>query len=512
MRAGYPVLAAGGGGVAGRRKSVAKSLAEALRLRQEVKLAEARRASQPPRAAARPRTPRPKDPQAEQARLAAQGEKLLKGEEAEQARKAARIEADLLKRQSQRKRETEAQQRERDRAAKEKERTQRQQQAAALKEDAEERTRAVTARLRDIDLILAGRLGGLHTWHPRVERELRADGAPGLAAVLEDLQRRSPVPAGCRTGVEAAYAPEALQVVLNLDLPALDQVPVAAGYRFVAARLQVLPQPFKDGERNHLYRTLVARLVLRALDEVFAATPEALVDTIVVNGFVPTVDPTSGRPVRPCVVSVVAARSDVQALVLDAPALDAQRCLRAIGATVSEHPHDLEPVAPVVDPDLSRYRITADAAAVTGLDSRADLLQMDPFVFERLVRQLFEAMGYDTWRTQGSRDEGVDAVAVKRDAVAATVFAIQAKRTKNHVPVETVRALAGTMQDLNASHGVLVTTSWYGKTSTDFATRNGRIHLIDGRHLKSLLLEHLGIDALIGLPRVPRGWNQGDVS
>ena len=490
---------------------MAESLAEAFRLRQEAKLAEARRASEPPpRAAPRPRTPRPKDPQAEQARLAAQGEKLLQRQDAERKRQAARVEADLAKRQAQRRRETDAAGRQREREAKEKERLQRQEQAAALQQEAQDRTRETAERLHDLETVLAGRLGGLHKWHPRVERELLAGGAAGLAAVVEDLQRRSPVPAGCRTGVEAAYAPEARQVVLNLDLPALDQVPAVARYRFIAARREIVPQPFKDGERNDRYRTLAAHLALRALDEVFAATPAPLVDTMIVNGFVPATDPTTGRAVRPCVVSVIATRADVKALVLDAPALDAQRCLRAIGATVSEHPHDLEPVAPVVDPDLSRYRITADAAAVTGLDSRPDLLQMDPFAFERLVRQLFEAMGYETWRTQGSRDEGVDAVAVKRDAVVATVFAIQAKRTKNHVPVETVRALYGTMHDVNASNGVLVATSWYGKASTDFAARN-RIHLIDGRNLKALLLDHLGADVLIGLPKVPPGWNPGDV-
>ncbi len=67
---------------------------------------------------------------------------------------------------------------------------------------------------------------------------------------MEDPQRRSPLLTGCRNGIEAAYAPEARQVVLNLDLPALDQVPAVAGYRFVAARQQVIPQPVKDGEHT----------------------------------------------------------------------------------------------------------------------------------------------------------------------------------------------------------------------------------------------------------------------
>jgi restriction system protein len=32
------------------------------------------------------------------------------------------------------------------------------------------------------------------------------------------------------------------------------------------------------------------------------------------------------------------------------------------------------------------------------------------------------------------------------------------------------------------------------------------MELIDGRHLKALLLERLGIDALTGLPKLPPGW------
>ncbi len=70
---------------------------------------------------------------------------------------------------------------------------------------------------------------------------------------------------------------------------------------------------------------------------------------------------------------------------------------------------------------------------------------------------------------------------------------------------EVVRALLGTLQDKQAARSVLVTTSWYGKTSWEIAHRNGqRPALIDGRNLKTLLLEHLGLDALISLPTPAR--------
>ncbi|MER5908353.1 hypothetical protein ABT150_51655 [Streptomyces mirabilis] len=43
---------------------------------------------------------------------------------------------------------------------------------------------------------------------------------------------------------------------------------------------------------------------------------------------------------------------------------------------------------------------------------------------------------------------------------------------------------------------MLVTASWFGASSHAFATRSGRIDLVDGRAVKALLREHLGIEAL----------------
>ena len=40
---------------------------------------------------------------------------------------------------------------------------------------------------------------------------------------------------------------------------------------------------------------------------------------------------------------------------------------------------------------------------------------MTPTEFEHLVRQLFEAIGMQSWVTQASKDDGVDAVAVNED-------------------------------------------------------------------------------------------------
>jgi restriction system protein len=200
-------------------------------------------------------------------------------------------------------------------------------------------------------------------------------------------------------------------------------------------------------------------------------------------------------------------------LVLDEPELDPELCLRGfLNAIISPHPYELEPVRPVLQFDLSRYKFIDEVDVIAGLDSRTDLLTLKPVEFEHLVRELFEAIGLKSWVTQSSRDDGVDAVAVNEDPIVGGLCIIQAKRYSGVVGLESVNALAGVMNDKAAAKGILVTTSWVGKASRDFAARTGRMEIIEGRHLKSLLQEQLGLDVLIGLPKLPTGWARHELA
>jgi restriction system protein len=212
-------------------------------------------------------------------------------------------------------------------------------------------------------------------------------------------------------------------------------------------------------------------------------------------------------------ISAHATRENFGEIVLDEPQLDPEACLRGyLNAVVSPHPYDLEAVRPVVQFDLSKYKFVEEMDVVAGLDSRPDLLDLKPVEFEHLIRQLFETIGMKSWVTQASRDEGVDGVAYNDDPIVGGLCIIQAKRYSKIVGLEAVHALAGVMEDKHAAKGVLVTTSWVGKASRDFAARNGRIEIIEGRHLKSMLLEYLGLDVLISLQKLPPNWEQDDIS
>src|SRR5208337_4318341 len=279
-------------------------------------------------------------------------------------------------------------------------------------------------------------------------------------------------PRGFPRRYQVAYRPENRDVVVEFELPPQEVVPVMRGYRYVKARDAIDPLPRPQNETRQRYKRLIACVALRTLHEIFTATPSEVVEAVVFNGRLSTTDRATGKPARPHLLSVSAERAVFEDLVLAA-------------------------VEPFIAFDLKRFRFTDDMDVIAGLDSRPNLLNLTPTEFEHLVKQLFVAMGAEAWTTIPSKDGGVDAVATSKHLFFGGVCLIQAKRWTGLVGLESVHALTGVMADHNATTGVLVTTSWFGRASEQFANRN-RITLINGAELKQLLKKYLDKDVIPG--------------
>jgi restriction system protein len=453
---------------------------------------------------------------AEERRIAARLEKEAK--QAERARQQTKADAERLAAQQekeqqrqvreQQRQEAEARREEQRRAADERRLTTERRAA-----EAEFRTDAVRRQVAAYERLLQDRNRVLAAQSRQVEEALNAHGAGAFVAAVQEALATSIYPDGLRGSSAAMYRPEACELLIEYELPRQDVVPAVAGYRYLKTKDVVQSEPRKDAEIKRLYGRLIARVALRTLAEAFDVVPVTLVSGIVFNGYVSAKDRMTGKPVRPLLISTHATRGDFGEIVLDEPELDPEACLRGyLNAVISPHPYDLEAVRPVVQFDLSKYKFVEEMDVVAGLDSRPDLLDLKPVEFEHLIRQLFETIGMKSWVTQASRDEGVDGVAYNDDPIVGGLCIIQAKRYSKIVGLEAVHALAGVMEDKHAAKGVLVTTSWVGKASRDFAARNGRIEIIEGRHLKSMLLEYLGLDVLISLQKLPPNWDRDDIS
>jgi restriction system protein len=379
--------------------------------------------------------------------------------------------------------------------------------------EAEAMTRAAEARVAKLERIVLDRSRHFPTARSYLEGVFGRDGGEGFVSVLRQGLATSIYPEGFPGSSAALYRSEARELLVEYELPRQTVIPAETAFRYVKARDVIQTEARKPAEIKKLYADLLARVTLRTVAEAFDITPPTLVDGIVFNGYVSAMDRATGKPIRALLISTHATRDAFAEIRLDEPELDPVLCLRGyLNAVVSPHPSDLEPVRPVVQFDLSNYKFVEEMQIAAGLDSRPDLLALKPVEFEHLIRELFEAVGMKSWVTQASRDDGVDGVAVNEDPVVGGLCIIQAKRYSKIVGLEAVHALAGVMDDKHAAKGVLVTTSWVGKASRDFAARNGRIEIIEGRHLKSMLLEHLSLDALISLPTLPPNWRRDDIS
>ncbi|WP_372410798.1 restriction endonuclease [Streptomyces luteireticuli] len=327
-------------------------------------------------------------------------------------------------------------------------------------------------------------------------KDYRAGEAEAVEWFLGQALNTSAYPKGFPRKHRIAFRPATGDLLVEMQLPSEDAVPSVRGYKYVKSRDEITPIPRPEKERKELYASLLAQMTLRTVHEIFSSDRDKVVNGVTLNGHVTAVDRATGHKVSPCLVTVSTSREEFGGLRLSQ--VEPAACLTRLNALVSPNPYDLEPVRPIIEFDLSKYRLMDSMDVVADLDSRPVLVKLTPTEFEHLIRQLFEAIGMEAWNTQASKDEGVDAVAVSKDPVFNGECIIQAKRYSKLVGVESVQALAGVVEHKRAAKGVLITTSWFGRASHNFARQHGRLQLIEGPELKYLIKEHLGKDVIPG--------------
>lgn len=330
-----------------------------------------------------------------------------------------------------------------------------------------------------------------------LEAAYRAGDGEAIVAYNTMVLERSDYPEGFPQEFRLAYAPESKELVVEYELPGVDAIPAAAEYKYVKARDAIDSKPRKQAEIKELYQDVVAAVALRTIHEVFEADEGNHLAVVTFNGFVQTVDPTTGRDVRPHLISVRVTSERFDELNLSR--IDTRACLRNLGAQVSPRPEEQQPVKPIVEFNMVDKRFIEGSDVISELDARPNLMDLTPFEFENLVCNLFSKMGLETRRTQSSRDGGVDVVAFDTRPILGGKVVIQAKRYRHTVWVSAVRNLYGTMMNEGANKGILVSTSGYGSDAFNFV-KDKPIELIDGGSLIYLLENHAGVCARIIMP------------
>jgi hypothetical protein len=124
-------------------------------------------------------------------------------------------------------------------------------------------------------------------------------------------------------------------------------------------------------------------------------------------------------------------------------------------------------------------------------EAKTRLQSVDPYEFETLVAEVWEADGWDTQVSQASNDMGVDVEAYKTDGIVDQKAVIQAKRYSGNnkigrPKIQQYHALKE--QDPEADVAVVVTTSSFTSTAEEWAADHN-VKLVDGDDLLHLIEE-----------------------
>ena len=242
---------------------------------------------------------------------------------------------------------------------------------------------------------------------------------------------QSSYPEGFPQTYKLAFVPESSQLVVEYELPAISIVPTTRAYKYVKSRDAIEGSPRPATQVKRLYSLVIAQVALRSLHELLEADRHAKIESIVFNGYVDTIDPATGKAIKPHLVTVRVSREGFSEL--DLANVEPLACLKGLNASVSKSPTELVPVRPILEFDMVDPRFIQESDVLGTLDQRPNLMELSPTEFESLISNLFEKMGLETRQTQASRDGGVDCVAFDPRPIFGGKVVIQAKRYSHTV-------------------------------------------------------------------------------
>jgi restriction system protein len=233
---------------------------------------------------------------------------------------------------------------------------------------------------------------------------LAAGDPSAICQYFEIVLEKSVYPLEFPQHFKIAYVPESKHLVCEYDLPGIGVVPSQKAHKYVKSRDEISATPRSIKETRALYASVLAQIPLRTVHEILESDRQGFIETVTFNGVLESINPSTGRMNRSCVVSFRTSRSQFEEL--DLAQVDPISCLRNLNASVSKSPDELVAVKPVVEFNMVDQRFVNETDVLSELDERPNLLDLTPTEFESLIQNLFAKMGLDTKQTRASRDGG----------------------------------------------------------------------------------------------------------
>ncbi|MBM2618885.1 restriction endonuclease [Actinoplanes sp. LDG1-06] len=360
----------------------------------------------------------------------------------------------------------------------------------------ERRKRQLVVRQRAYDDSLRKHEAKITAYNAEVDRFARAVAEADPASVVEYFAMvlgNSVYPDDFPQHFRLAYLPKQRHLLIEYHLPPIEVVPHVKEYRYDRFRDDLNAVPRDETEIRRRYVEVIARVTLRTIHEVIEADRGGLVRQVSFNGIVDTIDRRNGRFVRPCLVSIQAARETFASIKLRR--VDPVACVKHLEGALSSAPDELTAVREKIDFDRDADRdFTEEFNVLAEIDERPNLVALSDAQWEQQLGDLFGIMGLQMGAAQrtglGTRWQATDPRPIFGGPV--VIFAVRGGASGSAA----VHALAGAVTAAGATKGILVSLG--GIEPEAYEAVAGRpLELIDGPALVTLLSNYCRVKARI---------------
>ena len=195
----------------------------------------------------------------------------------------------------------------------------------------------------------------------RYKQDFAAGNPTAIAEYFELVLEKSAYPAGFLKETEVAFAPDTETLRIDFALPAIDIIPRTKAYAYDRFRDEITETKIPRKQRARLYALVLARISLRTLHEIFTADRSNAIDSIVFEGYVDGMNPSTGQAGRFCLVALKITRQQFDSL--DLRQVEPRACLQGLNARLSGKPDQLLAVPPMTVDDRR------DASVADGTDN-----------------------------------------------------------------------------------------------------------------------------------------------
>jgi restriction system protein len=189
--------------------------------------------------------------------------------------------------------------------------------------------------------------------------------------------------------VTVEYTVSNKMLIVELYLPIVEDIPKLKSVSYIKIKNEYNESCFPDTYIKKKYDDVIYQIVLLSINTIFKLCDQGnLIDAIVLNGRVNTIDKATGKAIDPCVLSVNITRESFHDLNLNA--IDPKAWFRSVKGVSATSFTKVTPIAPIISMSREDDRFIDGYSVAETIDSSVNLAAMDWQDFENFIREVFE--------------------------------------------------------------------------------------------------------------------------